>query len=539
MINLSEKKEASFVKGALILAVSSVIVKVIGAVFRIPLTNLVGDYTMGLYSIAYRYYSILLTIATAGIPIAISKMISESRALGKTGETKKIFRTAIWLCVTIGLIGAVFLLFGSGALANAANDSNAIPGIIALAPAVLFMAITAAFRGYFQGHGNMLPTGVTQIIEALSRLVFGLLLAWILLSNGYSESFVSAGIITGITMGTILTVLVMLMFSAMKKKREGAITLQNDESRSNSDILKSLLGIAIPVTIGSLIMNLTSTIDMFLITNRLADIGYVKEDTTSLYGIYENYALPIFNLIPSIIISLNVSVTPTISAAYAVKDTKKLHETLLSALRIVIIFTLPAAVGISILSEPILSVLFASKEAIGGVPTAAPVLSILSVASFFLCASSLTSTSMQAMGKPTIPLITMAIGAVVKIVANYILIAIPGVELMGAAIGTVLCYVVITVLNMIMLSKIVGFRPKFMQTYIRPLICCAIMGAVVFFSYELCLLFVGNLISVAVSVFLGVVVYLVSMILLRGITKEDVMGLPKGEKIASLIFRNK
>ncbi len=534
---MSEKKEASFVKGALILAMSSIIVKIIGAVFRIPLTNLVGEYTMGLYSIAYRYYSILLTIATAGIPIAISKMISESRALERSGETKRIFKTAVGLCAAIGLVGAVILVFGSGLLAKAANDSNAIPGIIALAPAVFFMAITAAFRGYFQGHGNMVPTGITQIIEALSRLVFGLLLAWVLLSNGFAKKFVSAGIITGITIGTILTVLVMLVFSAMKKKKEGRLPNYNEESRPNSVLLKSLLSIAIPVTLGSLIMNLTSTIDMFLITKRLGAIGYSEEGTTSLFGIYENYALPIFNLIPSIIISLNVSVTPTISAAYAVDDKKKLHETILSALRIVIIFTLPAAVGISILSEPVLSILFASKEAIGGVPTAAPVLSILGIASFFLCASSLTSTSMQAIGKANIPLITMAIGAVVKIVANYVLIAIPGVELMGAAIGTVLCYLVITVLNMIMLAKLVGFKPKFMQTYIRPLICCAIMGAVVFFSYKLCLPIAGNLISVAGSIFLGVVVYFISMILLRGITREDVIGLPKGEKIASILFK--
>ncbi len=536
---MSEKKESSFVKGALILAMSSIIVKIIGAVFRIPLTNLVGEYTMGLYSIAYRYYSILLTIATAGIPIAISKMISESRALERHGETKRIFRTAMGLCVVIGLIGAVVLVFGSGLLAKAANDRNAIPGIIALAPAVLFMAVTAAFRGYFQGHGNMVPTGITQIIEALSRLVFGLLLAWILISNSFAKSFVSAGIITGITIGTILTVVVMLVFYGRKKKREERLENNCGETRANSTLLKALLSIAIPVTLGSLIMNLTSTIDMFLITNRLASIGYSEEGTTSLFGIYENYALPIFNLIPSIIISLNVSVTPTISAAYAVQDKKKLHETLLSALRIVIIFTLPAAVGISILSEPVLSILFSSKEAIGGVPTAAPVLSMLSVASFFLCASSLTSTSMQAMGKATIPLVTMAIGAVVKIIANYILIAIPGVELMGAAIGTVLCYVVITVLNMIMLAKIVGFKPKFMQTYIRPLICCAIMGAVVYLSYRVCLPFVGNLISVAASIVLGVVVYFVSMILLRGITREDIIGLPKGEKIASILFKNK
>lgn len=530
---LTQKKEASFVKGALILAIASVMVKVIGAVFRIPLTNLVGEYTMGLYSIAYRYYSILLTIATAGIPIAISKMISESRALGRPRETKKIFRTAISLCIGIGAVGMIALIVLAKPLALATNDPNASISIIALAPAVLFMAVTAGFRGYFQGHENMVPTALSQIIEALSRLLIGLALAWVLLSWGFEEKFVSGGIILGITTGTVLTVLMMLGFAAYFKKRtqQGAETL---ETRKSSELLASLLKIAIPVTVGSLVMNLTSTIDMFLITNRLASLGYNAEQTTSLFGIYENYALPLFNLIPSIIISLNVSVTPTISAAHAVGDREKLHKTLLSALRIVIIITLPASIGISVLSKPILSILFASAQ---DVAIAAPVLSILGIASFFLCASSLTSTSMQALGHATLPLITMLCGAVVKVAANYFLIAIPGVELSGAAVGTVLCYVLITVLNMIFLARLVKFKPNFVATYLRPIISSLIMGAVVFGVYKIAEPLLGNLIGVVASIGVGVVVYFVAMLVSKGITEDDVKGLPKGDKIAKILFK--
>ncbi|MBR3848509.1 MAG: polysaccharide biosynthesis C-terminal domain-containing protein [Oscillospiraceae bacterium] len=292
--------------------------------------------------------------------------------------------------------------------------------------------------------------------------------------------------------------------------------------------------IAVPVTIGSLVMNITSTIDMFLITNRLESLGYNFEQTTSLFGIYENYALPLFNLVPSIIISLNVSVTPTISAAHAVGDTKKLHETLLSALRIVIIFTLPASVGISVLSKPILSILYHSQA---DVAIAAPVLSILGIASFFLCASSLTSTSMQALGHATLPLITMLCGAVVKIFANYILIAIPGVELSGAAVGTVLCYVLITVMNMIFLVHLVKFKPNFLATYLRPLISSVIMGAVVFGVYRIALPFVGNFIGVVASIGVGVIVYFIAMLFSKGITEDDVKGLPKGDKIAKILFK--
>jgi len=533
---VANKKNASFVKGALILAVASIMVKVIGAIFRIPLTNLVGEYTMGLYSMAYRYYSILLTIATAGIPIAISKMISESRALGRHRETNKIFKTAMGLCLTIGLAGMLVLLIFSRQLALATNDINAVPSITALAPAVLFMACTAAFRGYFQGHENMVPTAVSQIIEALSRLFVGLALAWALLSAGYDGKYVSAGVITGITFGTVLTVLLMVFLALRKRKRETVRSDDVGEARKSSAILSALLKIAVPVTLGSLVMNVTSAIDMFLITNRLASLGYTSEITTSMFGIYENYALPIFNLVPSIIISLNVSVTPTISAAHAVGDREKLTKTLLSALRIVVIFTLPAAVGISVLSEPVLTILYGAGQ---DVQIAAPVLTILGIASFFLCASSLTSTSMQALGHATIPLITMLIGAVVKVVANYVLIAIPGIELSGAAVGTVLCYVVITVLNMIFLGRLVGFKPKFFETYIRPIISCSIMGVAVYFVYKVAHPFVGNTVSVVVSIAIGVIIYFAAMIISRGITREDIMGLPKGKWLVAKLFRER
>lgn len=534
---MANKKAASFVKGALILAIASILVKVIGAVFRIPLTNLVGDYTMGLYSYAYRYYSILLTIATAGIPIAISKMVSESRALGRGRETTKIFRTAMGLCVTIGLAGTLVLMGASGVLADKViKDANVVPSIIALSPAVLFMAVTAGFRGYFQGHENMVPTALSQIIEALSRLLIGLALAWVLMVYGFEEKFISAGVILGITIGTVLTVILMVSLVIRKRIKEGKLPHDGGECRKSSQILKAILAVAVPVTLGSLVMNLTTTIDSVLIPLRLADMGYDSVQRTTMYSIYDNYTLPLFNLVPSIIISLNVSVTPTISAAHAVRDYEKLSKTILSALRIVVIFTLPAAVGISVLSKPILTILYKTAESVA---VAAPILSVLGLASFFLCASSLTSTSMQALGRANLPLITMLTGAVVKVLANYFLIAIPGVELLGAAIGTVLCYVAITVLNMIFLRRVAKFKPPVAETFLRPIVSCAAMGLVVYFAYKLCLPLLGNLISVAVSIALGVVVYFAAMIISRGITRDDVVALPKGDKIAARLFHKK
>lgn len=520
-------------KGALILAISNMIVKVIGMVFRIPLTNIVGDYTMGLYSVAYKYYAILLTIATAGLPIAISKMISESRALDRYRESKRIFNIALLSCVTLGVAGMLFMLFFSKGLALASNNIEASISIMTLAPAVLFISIAAAFRGYFQGHNSMAPTAASQVIEALSRLFVGLFLATLLFRAGQADKFVAAGTVAGITFGTGAAALLLYIINLITKRKRDVIPENaSNEMRSRKQIFKSLMYIALPVTVGALIINLTNTIDMFLITNRLSVFNYSKEEITSLFGIYDNYAVPMFNLVPSIIISLNVSITPVIAAAHIRGDHEGMISVLTSALRVVVMITLPAAIGISVLASPILSLLFHAKESVA---IAAPVLTVMSIASVFLCISSLTSTVLQALGKPIVPVLTMIVGAIVKIAANYYLIPIPGIELNGASIGTIACYVVITVLNLIYLAKFINFKPHFGKTYLRPLLATLIMGVICFFVYQYGALFIGGKLALAASIIVGGVVYLVVLYLVGGVTVEDVKLLPKGDKIAKLL----
>ncbi|MEG2570330.1 MAG: polysaccharide biosynthesis protein [Clostridia bacterium] len=530
---MTQKTTNSFLKGALILAIANIIVKVIGMVFRVPLTNIVGDYTMGLYSVAYKYYAILLTIATAGLPIAISKMISESNALGRYHESKRIFHIALLSCAALGLIGMSFLLVFATPLANLSNDVNAAMSIMTLAPAVLFIAIAAAFRGYFQGHNRMAPTALSQVIEALSRLFIGLFVASLLLKFSKASNLVSAGAVSGITFGTGAAALILFIISlVLKKKMRPPEGSDKTNIRTRGQIFKSLMYIALPVTVGALVINLTSSIDMFLITNRLAVLGYAAEETTSLFGIYDNYAVPLFNLLPSIIISLNVSITPVIAAAHARGNYDGMLSVLLSATRLVVMIALPAAIGISVLANPILSLLYHVKDSVA---IATPVLSIMSIASIFLCLSSLTSTVLQALGKPIVPVITMVAGALVKIASNYFLIVIPGVELNGAALGTVLCYAVITILNLFYLSRFIGFKPSFSKTYMRPLAATAIMGAVCYLLFEFISPVIGGVAALGASIVVGGGVYIVLLVAFRGVTRADVLLLPKGEKLANLL----
>lgn len=532
---MSEKKTEGFLKGAMVLMVANILVKIIGAVFRVPLTRVVGDYGMGLYSAAYRYYSLLLTISTAGIPLAISKMISEARTLGRVRESKRIFKIAFLFCAVLGSIGTLYLIFRAEGLAVRANNVEIATSIIALAPAVLLLSIAAGLRGSFQGRNNMLPTGLSQVLEALSRLFVGLFLALLFIKMGLPDKYVAAGAITGVTIGAGLSALLLAILVMTARKRHAkadAELMQTDEMRSGGKILYDLLALAIPVTVGALVINLTNMIDLWQITKRLAVLGYNQFETTTLFGIYDNYAIPLFNLVPSVIISLNLSITPTASAAYARKDMESLHNTLLSSSRIVVMLSLPAAVGIAVLANPIISLLFGAGESAN---IATPVLAILSVAAVFLCVSSLTSTVLQAIGRPMIPVMTMLAGAVVKVAANYVLIAIPGVELNGAAIGTVLCYVVITLLNLYFLKKETGFRVNFVKTYGKVVLSTLTMGILCLGAYLLLGNLFGNYIAMFASVAIGGCTYFAMLFVTGGITREDVEMLPGGSKLVKIL----
>ncbi len=535
---MTQKANNTFFKGAVILAVSNILIKVIGAVFKIPLTRIVGDYAMGLYNTAYTYYTILLTIATAGLPIAISKMISESRALGKYSRAKRIFKMAVLTCACLGAFGTLVMLISPGLLKGVApsvyallfNNPDTIPSFWTLAPAVLFISVTAAFRGYFQGHGDMLPTALSQLTEALCRLFVGLALAWGFIKIGLEQKFIAAGAIFGITVGTLLAgILLFAIYLHRKKNAELSDSPCNDSKKS---IFKSLMSIAIPVTIGALVINLTNFIDTIMIPSRLSSLGvYSQTRVTELFGIYSSYAVSMFNLVPNVLISINASITPVVAAAYARRDTEELHKTLTSALRLVIIISAPAAIGISVLSNPILSLLFGAGES---ADIAANVLSILSIGSLFLCISSLISTVLQSLGKANIPVYNMLIGAGVKLIANFVLIAIPGIELKGAAIGTVLCYAIISILNLIYLARFIGFKPS-IGTYLRPIIATLVMGAVAFFVNLALYKLLGTMLSLVISIGVGAVSYAIVLLAIGGITREDALLLPKGEKIANLL----
>ena len=274
-------KPNTFFGGAAILAVGILVVKLIGMFYKIPLLNIIGEQGSADFNNAYNIYSVLLTISTAGLPVAVSKLVSEADALGRRNQVRRTFRLALALFLILGVLSFLVMFFGSEQLAGLMNDSMAAPGIRALAPAVICVGCLSAFRGYAQGHGNMTPTAVSQIIEALCKLTVGLGLAYWLVGHGADASHAAAGAITGVTVGTIVALAYMLMNFLITRSQEPQ--LADDRPDEPSTILKHLLMIAVPITISSSMVGIVTVIDTSLVQGQLQRALLENQDTWTLY----------------------------------------------------------------------------------------------------------------------------------------------------------------------------------------------------------------------------------------------------------------
>ena len=273
-------KQNTFFGGAAILAVGIMVVKVIGMFYKIPLLNIIGEQGSADFGNAYNIYAVLLTISTAGLPVAVSKLVSEANATGRQNQVRRVFRLSLALFLTLGVLSFLIMSFGSAQLAGLMNDDQAAPGIRALAPAVICVGCLSAFRGYAQGHGNMTPTAVSQIIEALCKLVVGLGLAYWLVKAGADQSHAAAGAITGVTVGTIVALAYMLLNYIMGRSQEG---LSKDTPDSNGTIVKNLLMIAVPITISSSMVGIVTVIDSSLVQGQLQRALLENTDCWALY----------------------------------------------------------------------------------------------------------------------------------------------------------------------------------------------------------------------------------------------------------------
>ncbi len=526
----------NFLKGAAILAIAGVLVKVIGAFYRIPLGNIMPEAGMGYYQVGYQLYILLVAISTSGFPTATSKIIAEKRAYGDYSGAHKIFKVSFIGFLIAGILSAIVVLVGAKPILAFMDNPNSYYSLIALIPALLFVPIMSAFRGYFQGMQNMVPTAISQLVEQIFRAGTALTLAYLLLSKG--PAIAAGGASFGASAGAIAgTIIIMIIY--FKNRKKIMVEVENTGSfveESVTKIIKNILYIAIPITIGASIVPIINAVDATLVTRILQQLGYSETVAAGKFAQISAYAQTLINFPQVLSVAMAMSLVPSIADAYSREDQESIKNTTNSGIRTTLLIALPAAVGLFILAKPIIGLIYYSKSA-AVIAETGEILSILAVSLVFLTLVQSLTAILQGIGKPTIPVKNLAIGAVAKIVLTYTLVRIPGIEVKGAAISTVVTYIIAAGLNLYGVKKYTKVEIKFVDTILKPVIAALIMGVVVKLSHVYSIDIFGDKIATVVSIGIGAVVYGISLLAIGAVTTDDLEVFPKGDKLAKLLKR--
>ncbi len=498
---------------------------------------MLDDKGMGYFNIAYQIYTWLYMISTAGLPVALSLMISEFNARGEQAKSQKLFKLCLVVFSTIGAVGSALMLIFCRPLAKFISAEDAYLSILCIAPALFLICICSTVRGYYQGHRNMLPTAVSEIIEALGKLVIGISFGGYALSKGYELYVVAAYAISGITVGIALETIFLLIFSAFskhEKKLSEESLLHND---SSSELLGRFLKIAIPVMLSSSLLSMSSMLDSLIVIRRLQDFGIDEQSSVLYYGNYTAYCVTLFNLPPVLIYPIVNSLIPSLSEARTHSDNAKNQLLVNKCLKLASVIVLPCSLGLAVMSGPILRLIFSDAQS---AEMAAPLLTTLAPSVFLIAIMSVSNGTLQAYRMQKYTIISMLAGAIVKASSVYILAGVKigdnRLLMYSAPVSTFLFYLTITLFNIFFLLTKTDIRLDVFKMFFRPFIAsltCA-LSAVSVYTLLTSLNGESKLITL-LSIAIAALVYVIALLLFKGITMDDVSLIPKAEKLVQKI----
>lgn len=583
---MAGRKKQSLLNGALVLVMATAFVEIIGVLYKIPLTDLIGTMGRGYTGTAYNIYIPIYNISMAGLPVAISKLVAQSVAEGHFNNVKKIFKIAFRLFFAAGAIGTVVLLALAYPYAKSMDAMASLPSIFMIAPAVFFCCVMATYRGYYSGLRNQNPSAISQMCEVVGKLVFGLGLAYIVQKYGMNcflqglpvfgtvcktseeavlalTPYAAAASIFGVTMGAVCS----LVFLVIRHKVVGdKITAEelaaSPKADSGKKIAKMMFAIAIPVVVSTLVMNITNLIDSWSIqyrlqyainSNRPLIEGLYQEALSLaakmnnvqlksyLYGAYE-IALDFRNLVPTITTTLGMSAIPVLSEAWTLKNKLMIRSSIESVMRIAMLISLPSGIGMAILSRDLLGIMYGTPDSIS---ISATVMTLYGCFTFIMAAAQPLVNMLQAIGRADIPMKSVSVAAVVKVIVNFILIGIPQINIMGAIIGTFCFYLITVSINLNALVKETGVKLSYKSVFFKPLVCALMCGVSAWSVSGLCRNFIpafelnsritSGTVSAVIGIISAVIVYALALLFTKTIVKTDVKMLPKGEKICKVL----
>ena len=545
-------KKSSFLSGAFILAVAGLLCKVIGAVYKIPLRNLIGEEAMGVYSAVYPIYTFLLVFSTSGIPTAISKLVAEERSKGNAGGAHRVFVSSLKLLLGIGAVTTLLMLLGSSALSSILRIESWQP-VAAISFSLLFVSLLSAYRGYFQGMQNMVPTAVTQVVEQIIKLAAGFFFAirWYRADWGDIPSYVmgAAGALLGITLSELAAFL--LIFFLYQKNKDQLLTESERNEAPAYHAAKRLLQIAIPMTIGGAIKPLVDAIDSLMIKSMMESyFGYNMEYIDALYGFLKSDCGTLINMPSVLTVALSMALVPAVSDALAgangKREVKRITRT---GLKLSMIIGLPCAIGFLTMAKEILSLLYVymDKDYSGiffsgadKLTTTSHFLMILAFGVLFLSVIQTAAGILQGIGKVTQPVVNLFIGMVIKVILNFALVPSTTFGMTGVPIGTVICYAVAAILDVMCVINFTHVELSFKENLLRPLGASAMMTAAILLlklPFRSLLAVPGSKAKLVTVLIIGVaaVVYFIGLIVFSVFDESDIALMPGGKKIEKLL----
>lgn len=549
---MAKRSEKSFLVEASIISASNFAVKIIGVLFSIPLSNLL-DSGMGVFNAAYSVYAMLYMISTAGLPVATSRLVAAAAKRGRRYEADRIYKLCLCIFGVVGFICATLMFVFAKPIASWSEHGDSVYAMRVIAPTLFTICIVSAIRGYLQGLRNMVPTAVSQFIEAFLKLVIGLGMAYWSHQRGDPPAVQAAYAISGITIGVLVGMIYLILYKRFSDPN--VIHMTDTDSGSTREITKKLLKIALPVTITSSALYLSHFADTLIIKKALISIGFTNDVAGSMYSAYTTLSTKLADLLPStFVFPIAVSILPAISGALAVNNKQEAKGYIHASLRLSGLISLPCGALMFVLARPCIAMLYGSGwgktivvdgVCIAPVDLAATCLSILSVGVVFISLLSTTNALLQAIGKTWYPMISVSAGALVLFATDIILVRNPSVNIYGAPIGTVLCYVTAYGLNSFFLKRhgIDGVSP--VRLFAKPFIAALFSGISAYGVYSAVSMLVlgdgrlANMLKLGVSGVIGVLVYAATLLIINGISEREIRLLPMGNRIAALLLKFK
>lgn len=523
-------KRDNIVKGTLILVTGNIIVKIIGALFKLPLANIVGADGMGLYNAAFIVYDIFLVLATAGFPLAVSKLVAASTAKGNDIEALKIFSVTRKCFFLLGLTLSIIMFCGARVFSALIGNTRTCYSIMVLAPSVLFVALMSSYRGYYQGTNDMIPTTVSQIIEAVCRLVVGLTFAVVLTIMRFEAQIVAAGSLAGITVGEFSSTfsLAMLHRHKMKKRRK---FLHGRGGMNARQIIRRLFAVSGPIAVGVIVISVINMLDNTIVMRRLQYIGFSEYQANVLYGTY-NMAFTVFSLPITVVSALQTSVFPILSYAYAEKNISRVSRISQASMRIALTVGIGSAALFLALSGPIVNIIYFKQPS--AMTVVVPLLTLLAPSAIVFTLTMMTSTILFSIDCMATPTCSMIIGGIICLVCNWFLVGCKALGIYGAPIGIFICYSINALLNIKKIRRVKEISLCFRQIAIKPILPAVLLGTFGYLSYAFSLHFFGMIVSSLIGLTAGMLAFIAALFLNDCITRSDLMMLPGGKKLARI-----